>query len=189
MSSVVCSLADLVYKKEELIRCLQSGGNINEQNASGYTALWCACDKNRVEIVRLLLDHQNIDVNLQSHAGYSPFLNTCYEGKYESVLLMLQDARTNVNLSDGDGWTPLIHACYKGKIRVVQLLLAFGRFVYLNQKSTGDFSQLKSGSTALDIAKQREYIDIVSLLNTYQANPLETQKSLRNQLHLKGILH
>ena len=54
------------------------------------------------------------------------------------------------------------------------------------KKSTKDHIGVKSSSTTLDMAKQRNRTDIVQLLEQYQNNPKETQKTLRNELNLKG---
>ena len=83
-----------------------------------------------------------------------------------------------------------MHACYHGKTEIVQLLISFGRYVDIYKKSTQDYSGfygvIKSGSTALDVAKQRNYTDIVQLLEQYQNDPKETQKTTRKELNLKG---
>ena len=72
-------------------------------------------------------------------------------------------------------------------VKTIQLLLSFGRNIDVHKKSTkDDYSSIKSGSTALDMSKQRNKTAVVQLLQQYQNNPKETQKTLRNQLNLKG---
>ena len=171
--------------KEEIVRLLQNGADVNEQNSNGYTALWCACWKNHSVIIEILLKHNNINVNLQEDGnGWGPFHAACTNNSYESTLIMIQDARVDVNMTDHSGRSPLMRA---GNTKLVQLLLSFGRYIDIYQKSTEDYySGIKSGSTALDMAKQRNKTDIVQLLEQYQNNPKETQKTTRNQLNLKG---
>ena len=78
-------------------------------------------------------------------------------------------------------------ACRYGNTKTVQLLLSFGRYIDIYKKSTEDYySGIKSGSTALDVVKKTNSTDIVQLLEQYQMNPKETQKTTRNQLNLKG---
>ena len=169
---------------------MQQCANINEKDSNGYTALWWSCLKNYTELAEILLQNNKINVNLQNNKGWSPFYAACSNNQYECSLLMLQDARVDINMADGDGWSPLLSAFYTGRTKIVQLLISFGRNTDIVKKSTEDwkdiFGDIKSGSTAIDVAKQRNRTDIVQLLEQYQNNPKETQKLWRNQLNLKG---
>ena len=99
---------------------------------------------------------------------------------------MIQDPRVNINMVDKIGWSPLMNACNRGYTKLVQLLISFGRNIDILKRSTIDFYEIKSGSTALDLAKKENTKDIVELLEQYQKNPKETQKTLINELNLKG---
>ena len=101
---------------------------------------------------------------------------------------MLQDPRVDINMADDRGWSPLMIACCNGRTKTVQLLLSNGRNIYIYQKSTKDefWNDIKSGSTALDVAKQTNKTAVVQLLQQYQKNPKETQQTTRNELNLKG---
>ena len=176
--------------KDEIVRALQNGADINEQNKYGQTALYLACQNNYAEITGILLKNEKVNVNLQSEGGYSPFYAACncsFDG-YTSALLMIQDARVDINMADNYGWSPLMYACYDGYTKIVRLLLSYGRNIDIRKKSTEDSysGDIASGSTVLDIVKQRNYTDVVQLLQQYQNNPTETQKTLRNKLNLKG---
>ena len=174
-------------KKEEIVRRLQNGADINEQDKYGGIALSCACYYNHTEIVEILLQHNKINVNLQSNGGYSPFYVACANNNYECSLLMLQDARVDINMANKFGISPLMIACYRGYTKIVQLLISYGRNIDIHKKSTKDnWLDIKSGSTVLDVAKQENETDIVKLLQQYQNNPKETQKTTINQLSLKG---
>ena len=72
--------------------------------------------------------------------------------------------------------------------KIVQLLLSYGRYIDIHKKSTKDVGTIKSGSTSLDIAKLSRIsnTDVIQLLQQYQNNLNEIQKTLRNQLNLKG---
>ena len=109
-----------------------------------------------------------------------------YYDSYECVLIMVQDPRVDVNLANKYGISPLMIVCYNGHTKIVQLLISFDRNIDVLKKSTKDYLGIKSGSTALDMAKQRNRTDIVQLLEQYQNYPKETQKTIRNQLNLKG---
>ena len=77
--------------KEEIVRRLQQGADVNEQGSNGCTALLYACLYNRTEVAEILLKNNNNNVNLQSNSGRSPFSHACANGNYECVLLMIQD--------------------------------------------------------------------------------------------------
>ena len=170
--------------KEEIVRLLQQGADINNLGSNGYTALHYACWQNHTEITEILLQNKKINVNLQDIDGYSPFSAAC-ANSYECSLLMVQDPRVDINLAN-DGISPLMKACRYGYTKTVQLLISFGRNIDILKESTEDYSGIKSGSTALDIAKQRNKTAVVQLLEQYQNNPKETQKTLRNHLNFKG---
>ena len=173
-------------KKDEIVRLLQNGADVNEKDEYGKTALSYACANNRTEITEILLQNKKINVNLQSIFGYSPFNIACADNRYECALMMLKDARVDINLADDKGWSPLMRACYNGNTKIVQLLISFGRNIDILKKSTKDYYYIKSGSTALDVAKQEKKYDVVKLLEQYQNYPKETQKTFRNELNLKG---
>ena len=81
-------------------------------------------------------------------------------------------------------------ACYCGNTKIVQLLISCGRKIDIYRKSTEELYGvdigIKSGSTALDAAKQTNSTAVVQLLQQYQNNPKETQQTTRNKLNLKG---
>ena len=181
------ALAAYKNNKEEIVRLLQNGADVNEQNSIGYTALYNACQKNNTDIIEILLQNNKINVNLQNNGGWGPFYTACANDSYECSLLMLQDARVGINLANNYGISPLMIACYGEYTKIVQLLISFGRYIDIYEKTTKDnWLGIKSGSTALDAAKQKNSTDIVKLLQQYQNNPKETQKLWRNQLNLKG---
>ena len=182
------SLPQLVEKnsKKEIVRLLQNGADVNEQNEYGYTALLYACVYNRTEITKILLQNNKINVNLQNDGGHSPFYTACANDSYETALIMLKDARVDINMADNKEWSPLMRACWCGYTKIVQLLISFGRNIDILKKSTKDYQDIKSGSTALDVAKQKNETAVVQMLEQYQNNPKETQKTLRNKLNLKG---
>ena len=181
-------LAKLTYhnNKEEIVRRLQNGADVNEQDSNGLNALFRACRDYHTELVEILLKHNKINVNLQDSDGYSPFSYACWSDSYDTALIMLQDPRVDVNMADDWGMSPLMWACYTGYTKIVQFLISFGRNIDILKKSTKDWRDIKSGSTTLDLAKQTNKTTVVKLLQQYQNNPKETQKTTRNKLNIKG---
>ena len=187
------SIKQLVQEnqKEELIKALSEGADVNQKDKSVntiQTALHFSCYKSNIDILKTLLEHRYINVNLEDKTGWSAIHVACNFGAYKSVLEMLKDPRVDVNIVDPIGWSALICASYSGEAEVVKLLISFGRNVDVEIKTTFEDSGTgtKKGCTALDIARQRNKTNVVSVLEQYQLNPLETRNTLRKQLELEG---
>lgn len=96
---------------------------IDDMNASGYSALHCAAREGHVEIAQLLLDHgANIEVTSD---GWHPLHTACVKNHVEIARLLLSRG-VNVNASMGDGVTPLHHATLHGSVDLTELLLDAG---------------------------------------------------------------
>ena len=164
--------------------------DINYEDIYRRTSLHNACRHGYLQILQVLLRDHRINVNKQDEFGYTPFYLACQWNHIEIVKCMMQDHRVDVNMQDKYGWSPLIPACKTGKKQIVRLLIASGRKVDIDQETTrNDYlydTQIKSGSTALDVAKQWNHTEIIQILKNYQSNPTETQQNLRNQMNLKG---
>ena len=90
-----------------------------------------------------------------------------FNNKTEIVNLFLLDKRVNLNKQDNYGWTGLHWACENGNTNLVKLILESGK-CDLNIKTTEDYGYIKSGSTALDIAKQKNFQNIIQLFANYK---------------------
>ena len=194
------SLPDLVEigDEEEVKTAIRNGSEVNQQGAYQQTALHRACSVNRTEIVKILLQSDNIDVNLPDIYGWTPFSTVSHIGYNECALLMLQDGRTDVNWVDYGGWTPLMRASSEGKLQTVALLLAFGRKIEVDKvrivtepktvvNSDAPVENIKVGFRAIDLAKQKGHQEVVNLLENFENNPSQTIEKLRKDLDLKGI--
>jgi len=106
-----------------------------------YTLLSYACKNGHIVIVKLLLEHPDIDVNL-----CTPLYCACSNGHIDIVQLLLEHPNINLNYC-----VPLVEAFYSGHIEIVKLLL--------KQK---DIDVNKGG--ALAAACKNGHIGIVQLL-------------------------
>lgn len=109
-----------------------------------------------------------IDVNVKGDRSYSALHIAAAKGA-KNIAEMLIEEGANVNARAGndrwegvwdEGWTPLQLSCMKGEIAVVELLLDKGAEVDV---------KTKGGSTALSLAKDRGYTEIVELLKKHGA--------------------
>ena len=67
---------------------LAHGAAPNSRNRFGKTALFTAVEKNRADIVKIMLDH-GVDVNLASLEKVTPLMAAAYSGNLEIVDLLL----------------------------------------------------------------------------------------------------
>jgi len=138
---------------------LDMGAAIDQLDGSGDSALHRAIWKRRDAVVRLLIARR-ADVNVRSRQGYTPLAEAARYGNVTGVA-MLCAAGADVNSSKGKGrskgtgWTPLMHAVMNGHVEVVCELLRRGA-----DATACD----RDGDDALELAKQSDCWDVVSVL-------------------------
>jgi hypothetical protein len=137
--------------------------NVNHPNINfyGWTPLHYGCGFNYFEVVRLLLEHKDINVNIVDSNGRTPFLTACWHGYTETVQVLLRDDRVDVNCVDEDSFTPLMKSCFNGKTQTVKVLIQCTKvnwFAVIRDYFWDDFVY-KSGSTVLDITRKKEMIE------------------------------
>ena len=144
----------------------------------GDAPLHRACRFGHLEIVKVLLAQERIEVNKGNKGDASPFYISCREGHKEVVSLLLADPRIDPNKAKNDGATPFFMTCQNGHKEVVSLLLADPRIDPNKPRS--------DQSTPLWYASQNGHLVIVQHLlatgreidtrrrstsNMYQASP------------------
>lgn len=93
------------------------------KDPKGWTPLHWTCFKGHIDVVRVLLGHNNVDVNAKTDDDYTPLHWACIHDHADVVRELLKHDKINVNIKDKDGWTPLHEACCAGHADVVQELL------------------------------------------------------------------
>jgi hypothetical protein len=155
--------------------------DVNWKDQNGWTALHQASSYwGHLEVVKLLLDHPFINVNVQTNAGATPFLLCCSNRNLPVVQVLLKDPRVDITLATNSGRTPLWDASCSGFLEVIEWRIASGR-------DLGDFNLKEKhwdemSYTALEIAKDRNNTEVVSLLERFLANPQLVCHQLRVKL-------
>lgn len=112
-----------IHGYDDLLQWLiEKGANVNDRLADNCSALYMACEKKKVEIVKVLLKN-NADVNLCSDKGNSPLGIACYSHEELAIINLLIEKKANVNARLADYCSVLYMACEKKKVDVVKLLL------------------------------------------------------------------
>lgn len=100
-----------------------------------WTPLHFAVEKKKIDVVRLLLSNDRVNVNCKDFVFESSFLmwhkygncmplhHAVYNQDIPMMKLLLSSPKIDVNCKNGDGMTPLHLACLENKIEIVKILL------------------------------------------------------------------
>ncbi|KAG0133391.1 ankyrin repeat-containing domain protein [Tuber indicum] len=93
-------LTDAVMSLDAIVLCLllECGTNPEARDQNQQTALSIACQHNRLNALRMLLDDLRVDVNSQDITGRTPLSYAAGGGHVGVVRVLLADARINTNL-------------------------------------------------------------------------------------------
>jgi uncharacterized protein len=97
---------------------LMAGADIDEQAASGNTALMGVCFKGSEETVQLLLDH-GAAVNIQNQLGATALIFAATYG-HTNIAKMLLEAGADKSLKDADGKTAMNHAKHQEMVELLK---------------------------------------------------------------------
>ena len=86
----------------------------------GDTPLHRACRFGWLEIGKVLLAQEKIEVNRGNKGDGSPIYIACQEGHKEVVSLLLADSRVDPNLPRNNGVTPFFMVCHNGNKEVIK---------------------------------------------------------------------
>jgi ankyrin repeat protein len=125
-----------------------------EKYAKDHTALMREALEGHTEAVKALLG-QGTDVNAKDDEGRTALMFASINAHTETVKALLEHG-ADVNVRASDGGTALMLAAVCGEVNIVRALLNKGAGV------TGQFTH--TGKTALKLAEERGYTDIVELL-------------------------
>jgi ankyrin repeat protein len=162
---------ELEKEIEEIIN--ENPEEINKQNNYGFTALTLAAMNSNVNIVKLLLEHPNIDVNIRDVDGWTVLMRVCKYNTYsniEIVKLLLKHPNIDVNIQDVDGWTALIVAVdnnIQSNIEIIKLLLEHPD-INVNIKDVDGWNALMTASKYINVISNME--TLLLLLNNIKVD-------------------
>lgn len=97
--------------------------DVNATDDHLNTALIIAAGSVNIEVVRLLLTREDINVNHQNISKVTALMCACHEGNTEIVKILMQQENININLMNVRQENALTVACYKKRHEVISLLL------------------------------------------------------------------
>ncbi len=99
----------------------QRGGEVNQRNNKGKSALMYAASEDHFEVAQWLVE-QGADVNVVDEFGTTALIVAATSGHDQLVKLLL-DHGANPRVRDDSGGAPLVNSVYFGHEKTVKLLL------------------------------------------------------------------
>ncbi|XP_017885940.1 protein phosphatase 1 regulatory subunit 12B isoform X8 [Ceratina calcarata] len=166
--------------KEEVVRLLQKGADINTGNVDGLTALHQACINDDLDMVEFLVE-KGADINCGDNEGWTPLHATASCG-FISIAKYLIEKGCNLAAVNYDGQLALDIAesvemenmlrqhinkagidCDQARSEEERSMLTDAR-AWLAGAQGKDSIHPKSGATALHVAAAKGYVDVMDIL-------------------------
>ncbi len=86
---------------DEVERLLARGAPVHRRNSGryGWTALHAACINNHPDVVKILTQHDGIDVNVQTASNYTPLHWACHWGYLKCVQVLMETGQCDLGKS------------------------------------------------------------------------------------------
>lgn len=133
--------------------------DVNVGNAGGMTALHMTCSLHNLDILRMLLAHESIDVNVRSfQSGLTPLHVACGEhGHHGAVAALLSNKGIDVNVRSGILNSPLHYAITESH---------YGNVKALVEHPDTDLSLCnQEGMSPMSMAISSRRLDIIALFS------------------------
>lgn len=146
-------------------------------SAHGCTALHVACEGGYVQVVKLLLEREDIEVNQEEDLeGYSALSLACSKGRIGVVDLLLADPRVDAGQYGPPIWT----AVFGGHLNVAEALVASSKDIGEFERDGVAWEEVFYGSRISEANKEKLRV----LMENFTARPLQTRHDLRVQMGL-----
>lgn len=159
--------------KEEVLRLLNLGADVNASLGNGVTSLMYAIQAGHFDIVQVLVLN-GADVNLIPDNGITALLNTVFNDTLEIAEYLIRNG-ADIDLADFNKVTPLIQAVVNGSFYMTDMLLYYGADV--DKKDI-------HGTDALMLASILGLDEIATLLIEYGADVNSFDTKQRTPLHM-----
>lgn len=140
--------------------------DVNEnENTSQWTPLLAAAIHGFADIVKLLLEHPEVDVSAKSRFGHTALIYASMNNHHAVVRMLLADERVDVNATDDSEDDALMLASKRNALESVELLLAHPKIELRNTL----------GKSALAYATSSGNSKIVSALKAHEGVEFKTE--------------
>ena len=176
---------------KEVKRLLDEGVSVDSRKEyNQWTALHYASLFGHADMVSFLIQNK-ASVDVKSNTGYTPL----YLSENVEVAKILLENKAKIDVKTNSNWTPLHRAIRKKKTELALFFINKGAdmhnqnknirtpFLYmavqydekevaklLFKKGANPYVKDKSGDSAMSVAKERDYQELVQLFETYNSN-------------------
>jgi ankyrin repeat protein len=189
-AATAASLPDLVEseRREEALRAVAAGADVNERSVDGTTALHWAAHHGDRELVELLLEH-GADAAVRNDYGMTALAAAALEGDY-AIVKALVEAGADVESPNAEGQTALMVVARTGHVDTAAFLLEHGADINAKEQW--------GGQTALMWAAAQQQPAMIRLLVEHGARVddaghahdwqrWQTSEPRLKQLHVGGF--
>lgn len=158
-------------------KLIEKGADVNKTSRSGNSPLRATCSYDNAEVAKILIQ-AGAEIDILDEDKETP-LHIASVKKSHNVMLLLLENGANPNVINEHGWSPLqrmLMSSQKPSVEMVELLLKHGADPsYRNpdpvfaDSSVFGRPEYPTGFTALEIAEDGGYEDIIALLKKYGA--------------------
>ncbi len=160
----------------EVARLLIKYVYINEKDRDGRTPLHYAALSGRLDVVKVLIEQEDIFIDATDNEGNTPLMLALKE-RHIQVAKLLIESGAIINIRNNNGDTPLHFAVLIGDAELVRMMLERGADVN---------AQNADGDTPLHVAVRRGYVEIVKLLLSNNAKILRNKRN-ETPLHIAAM--
>ena len=104
-------------------RLINNGIDVNDEDVHGQTALIYAAGEGHVEIVKCLINVEDIRVDTRNRRGKTALMYAAEQGHVEIVDCLINAVGIDVNTKDHNGKTALMYAAEQGHVTIIQCLM------------------------------------------------------------------
>ncbi|XP_046548229.1 ankyrin repeat and KH domain-containing protein mask-like [Haliotis rubra] len=137
------------------------GADVSLVDRDGNNVLHSACDGGDLEIVKLIVSMNVVDINSRGWRSRTPVMAAARRG-HSDVVEFLVGRGVNVSLVDRDGNNVLHSTCYGGDLETVKLIVSMN---VVDINSRGEYS-----TTPVMVAAYNGHSDVVEFLVCRRAN-------------------
>lgn len=172
----------IIYNRvDELNLLISKGVNKSIKDINGNTPLHHAVLSNDLEIVKCVVDDENI--NMQNNEKETALIMSILKG-YDDITKFLLSNNTTVNLVDNKGNTCLHYILYNGDINVNIVKILIYRGIDINQKNN-------ENKSSLDLANDRGFnlLECVPFVDTEETCKICFESFNKKGFEKKKVLY